>query len=109
MIQLVQHPEGVILPVRAHAAARTNAVKGEQGGALRVSVSQAPEKGKANKAIARLLCRTLNLKGSQLQLLSGDTASCKRFLVRDLTVDQLALRLQALPNPSGGTDRPTTN
>jgi uncharacterized protein len=96
VIALVGHGEGVVLPVRAHAAARTTAILGDQAGALKVAVTQAPEKGKANRAIARLLCESLALKRSQVCLVAGETSSRKRFLVRDLTVEQLSARLKTL-------------
>jgi uncharacterized protein YggU (UPF0235/DUF167 family) len=64
---------------------------------LSVSVIQVPEKGKANQAIVALLCKTLGLRASQLELLSGDAASQKRFLVRGVAPSALALRIdQAL-------------
>ena len=52
MIQLGQHAEGVILPVRAQPGARKARVLGEQAGALKVAVTAPPEDGRANKALA---------------------------------------------------------
>jgi hypothetical protein len=60
--QLEQHTEGVVLPVRANPRGRRNELRIAEGGILRVSVTQAPEKGKANKAIIELLSRELGLK-----------------------------------------------
>ena len=89
VIAIEPHPDGVILPVRAHAGARRNEIRGEQDGALKVSVTQAPEKGKANKAIIELLAKRLGLRKSQIELLSGETSPQKRFLVRAVTADVL--------------------
>jgi len=89
MLDLQPHSDGVILPVRAQAGARRNEVRGIQDRALKVCVTQAPEKGKANKAIAEVLARWLGMRKSQIELISGETASQKKFLVRDL--DQEAL------------------
>ena len=94
MIALESHPRGVILPVRAQPGSRKNELKGEHDGALKVAVTQIAEKGKANKAIIEVLCDALDLRKSQLELLSGDTSPQKRFLVTDITLDQLSLRLQ---------------
>ena len=94
MIALESHPRGVILPVRAQPGSRKNELKGEHDGALKVAVTQIAEKGKANKAIIAVLCDALDLRKSQLELLSGDTSAQKRFLVTDITLDQLSLRLQ---------------
>jgi uncharacterized protein (TIGR00251 family) len=94
MIALEEHREGTILPVRAHAGARRNEVRGEQAGSLQVSVTQAPEKGKANKAIIALLSEALSLRKSQFELLSGDTSPQKRFLVHDADPIDLQRRIQ---------------
>lgn len=95
-IQLSAHENGVILPVRAHAGARRNELRAGDDGLLRVSVTQAPEKGKANKAIVELLSRELGLKRSQIELLAGQTAAQKRFFIRDISQQELAGRLSAL-------------
>jgi uncharacterized protein YggU (UPF0235/DUF167 family) len=65
---------------------------------LKVSVTQAPEKGKANKAIQAVLAQELELRTSQLELVAGETASQKRFLVRGVKQEALASRLEALLN-----------
>lgn len=96
MIALEAHPEGTILPVKAHAAARRNAIRGEQAGALQVSVTQAPEKGKANKAIVALLADALGVRKSQIELVAGDTSREKRFLVRTVDRSTLARQLERM-------------
>jgi uncharacterized protein (TIGR00251 family) len=96
MIELESHAEGVILPVRAQAAARRNGIKGVHAGALQVMVTQAPEKGKANKAIIEVLAKSLGLKKSQFELISGETQPQKRFLVRAVAPDELAARVRTV-------------
>ncbi len=94
MIALQPHPEGTILPVRAHAGARRNQVRGEQEGMLKVSVTLAPEKGKANKAILELIADCLGLRKSQIEVLSGETSPHKRLLVRGIAAEELARRIE---------------
>ena len=94
MILLETHPQGTILPVRAHAGARRNGIHGEQAGSLQVSVTQAPEKGKANKAILTILAEAFSLRKSQFELLTGETSAQKRFLVREITPADLAGRIE---------------
>lgn len=94
MIALEAHAEGTILPVRAQPGARRNELRGEQDGMLKVCVTQIAEKGKANKALIEVLAKALSLRKSQLTLLSGETSSHKRFLVRGLSPAQLATLLQ---------------
>ena len=94
---LEPHADGTILPVRAHPGARRNELRGVQDGMLKVSVAQAPEKGKANKAIVELLSKKLGLKKSQIELIAGETSHQKRFLVRGIRHDELAERIRGLP------------
>lgn len=93
MIDLTPHAEGTVLPVRAQPNARKSAVLGERAGALRVGVTVAPERGKANEAIADVLAEALGCRPSQVVLLSGATARDKRFLVVGLDPDALRDRI----------------
>jgi uncharacterized protein len=93
MISLEPHADGVIIPVRAQPGSRKNELRGEHEGMLKVCVTQAPEKGKANKAIAEFLAKSLGLKKSQVELLAGETSHHKKFLVRGTTIDELAAKL----------------
>ena len=68
MIDLTPHAGGVVVPVLAQPGARKNAVLGERAGRLRVAVSAAPEKGKANAAVHDVLAEALGVKGSQISL-----------------------------------------
>lgn len=90
MIALEPHAEGTILPVRAQPGARRNEIRGEQDGMLKVCVTQVAEKGKANKALTEVLAKSLSLRKSQFDLLSGETSSQKRFLVRGIGPAELA-------------------
>ncbi|HEV3163740.1 MAG TPA: DUF167 domain-containing protein [Isosphaeraceae bacterium] len=96
MISLTAHPEGTILAVRAQPGSRKEAILGEHAGALRVAVQAAPERGKANAAIARLLADACGCRVSQVMLLSGDTTREKRFLLAGVTPDVLRQRLAGL-------------
>jgi uncharacterized protein YggU (UPF0235/DUF167 family) len=63
---------------------------------LKVAVTQAPEKGKANKAIEDFLSKLLGLRGSQISLQSGFTSRRKTFLIREISRDELQRRLQGI-------------
>lgn len=95
MLELAPHPEGVLLPVKARAGARGNSMRGVRQGKLLVSVTQAPEKGKANDAIVALLCAALGLKRSQVALAAGPASADKKFLIRGVTPTELAQRIEA--------------
>src|SRR5437764_4799274 len=96
MIVITEHPEGCVLPVRAQPGARKAGVLGEQAGALKVAVTAPPEDGRANKALVEALRELLELKRSQIELLSGQTSRDKRFLLRGVSVAALSVQLDAL-------------
>ncbi len=96
MLSLADHPEGCILPVRAQPGARKNAIQGEHGGALKVTVTARPQDGAANKAIIEVLREVLDLKRSQIELIAGAASRDKRFLIRGLTRQKLEERVRSL-------------
>ena len=96
MIALEERADGVLLLVKAQPAAHRNAIRGEQNSMLKISVTQAPEKGKANQAIIEVLAEELGLKRSQIELVSGETASQKKFLIRDCSLATLLERIKLL-------------
>jgi len=96
MIDLTDTPAGVLLSVQAQPKAKKNAVVGVHDGRLKVAVTQAPEKGKANDAILKLLGKSLGLKRSQLELVSGETSSKKVLRVTGIDADQLRDRIDRL-------------
>ena len=93
MIELSDHPAGAILPVRAQPGASRAGIRGEHGGALKVSVTQVAEKGKANQSLVETLAKGLGLQRSQIELLSGETQRDKKFLVHGITRDALAEKI----------------
>jgi uncharacterized protein len=82
MIAITEHAAGCILPVHAQPRARKAGILGEHAGTLKVAVTAPPEEGRANKALAELLAKTLGFKRSQVELLSGETSREKRFLIQ---------------------------
>ena len=95
MIDLSDHPEGVVLPVRAQPSAKRSGLCGEHNGALKVAVTQVAEKGKANQSLIETLANGLGLKRSQIELVSGQTQRDKRVLIRGITRAELAAALSA--------------
>ena len=81
MISIEESPDGILIPVRVSAGASRDRVIGEHAGALKVSVSAAPERGKANKAVCELIAKTLGISRSQVRLVSGETSRDKKLLV----------------------------
>ena len=96
MISITDHAEGCVLAVRAQAGARKDALLGEYASALKVAVTAPAESGRANEALIRVLSDALNLKRSQVDLLSGQSSRQKRFLLRGVRKPELESRLRRL-------------
>jgi uncharacterized protein (TIGR00251 family) len=95
MIHLTDNPEGIILPVRVRPGAKQAGIQGEHAGALKVSVTQPAEKGKANDALLETIADDLGLRRSQVELLSGQSQRDKRLLIRGISRNELAERIVA--------------
>lgn len=75
----------VVIRVKAVPGASRDAVAGMLGDRIKVRTSAAPEGGKANKAIAGLLARSLGIRDTQIELIGGQTNPEKRFQVRGVS------------------------
>jgi uncharacterized protein (TIGR00251 family) len=65
------------LRLRVSPGARSNAIVGRHGEGWKVRVTAAPEGGKANEAVLRLLAERLELPGKSLTLVSGPSSRDK--------------------------------
>ena len=81
------HPGGASLVVWVVPGARRTEIVGLHGDALRIRIAQPAERGRANKAVARLLSEEL---GVQVRLASGASSRRKRFVVAGMSVGELA-------------------
>jgi uncharacterized protein (TIGR00251 family) len=91
-LDLTETEGGIRLRLRVKAGGRGNAVLGTHAGALKVSVTAAPEKGKANRALIALLAERLDLPTSSIELLSG-AGSPDKVVRIPLDADELLRRL----------------
>lgn len=71
---------GARIAVRVTPRAARNAVT-QDGDLIRVSVTTAPQDGKANAAVIRLLAKSLGIAPSRLRLLRGAAGRDKLFAV----------------------------
>ena len=83
---------GTRLRLRVRAGARRNAIAGVHDGALKIEVTNAREKGKANRAVLRLLAEALDLPVSALLFLWGTTSRSKT-IIAPLDGDEIRKRL----------------
>lgn len=95
-IPLTTDRSGVLLPVRAQPGARRTGVVSVHAGRLKVAVSVAPEKGKANAALVEALADAFDLRKSQVELVSGQTSNQKVFRLTGVTIEIIRDRLEIL-------------
>ena len=84
-------------PVTRQSASwcQKNGITSEHDGALKVSVTHAAEKRKANTALARVIALEPGLNNSQLDLNSDTRLTHKSFVVTGLEFTKLNNRSQA--------------
>jgi len=63
--------------VKAKTNAKINSVEKLSDGRFKVSVTSAPERGKANQAILKLISKFLSIPKSRLKIVSGVIAKNK--------------------------------
>lgn len=97
MLDLTVEDDALLLPVAAQPKAKKNAVVGVHGGRLKVAVTAAPEQGKANAALLKVLAKALGLKRSQVELVAGRTSRDKTFRITGVDAAALRKRLDDFP------------
>ena len=75
-------PGGAVIPVKVVPGSSRDRVVGVLGDSLKIATSAAPEKGKANAAVAKILAEALGVDSRRVELVSGPTSPRKEFLVQ---------------------------
>jgi uncharacterized protein len=81
------------LQLRVSPGAGRTQVVGRHGAAWKVRVTAAPEGGRANDAVVRLLADTLNLSRRDVDIVSGHAARDKVVSVAGIDADEIERRL----------------
>jgi uncharacterized protein (TIGR00251 family) len=76
--------------------ASNSAIKGWMGDALKIRVSAAPEKGKANKEVLAIMSKALSVQISELSLISGQTSPHKTIEILGLPQEEVEGRIAAV-------------
>ncbi|CAG1770206.1 hypothetical protein BAC2_00891 [uncultured bacterium] len=79
----------------APKAARAR-IMGEHAGALKLAVTEAPERGKANAAVVELLARELGVPKKHISIVHGETSQDKVVEIAGFAGDAAALELALL-------------
>lgn len=93
MFYINQNAAGVTFAVRVHPRAKKNAITGEIGDALKVSLTTAPAEGRANDACIEFFARILKVPRSSVTIASGQTSRHKVLRVAGVTAQYVQDRL----------------
>ncbi len=86
-------PAGATFAVTVHPRAKKNAITGEAGDALKLSLTAPPADGKANHACIEFFAGLLRVPRSSVTIASGLSSRNKVILVAGISVEDLRMRL----------------
>ena len=94
MVAIQNSPNGATFAVKVHPCAKKNAITGEVGGALKLSLTAPPVDGKANDACIEFFARLLKVPRSSVTIAAGQTSRNKVIHVAGLPADEVRQRLK---------------
>lgn len=84
---------GASLTIKLHPRAKKNAITGEVGDALKVSLTAPPVDGKANQGCIEFFAELLKVPRSSVTIASGQTSRRKVIRVTGLSAEEIRKRL----------------
>ena len=93
MVPLQETTLGVTFAVKVHPRAKKNAITGELGDALKLSLTAAPVEGRANEACIEFFANLLKVPRSSVTIASGQNSRRKVIRVAGLSAAELGRRL----------------
>ena len=85
---------GAVISVKVVPGASRDRLVGVLGGCLKVTTSAAPQKGRANAAVAKTLAGALGVDRRRVKLIAGRTRPRKEFRIANLSAANLRRRLR---------------
>jgi uncharacterized protein len=93
VISIRQSNGGVTFAVRVHPRAKKNAITGELGDALKVSLTSPPVEGRANEACIEFFAKLLKVPHCSVTIASGQTRRGKLIRVSGLSAEELRSKM----------------
>ncbi|MGA2376171.1 MAG: DUF167 domain-containing protein [Candidatus Sulfotelmatobacter sp.] len=93
MISLQESAGAVTFAVKIHPRARKNAITGEFGNALKLSLTSPPVDGRANRACIEFFAKLLMVPRSSVTIASGQTSREKLIRVSGLSAEEVRRRI----------------
>jgi uncharacterized protein (TIGR00251 family) len=95
LIPIQESGVGVTFAVKVHPRARKNAITGELGSALKLSLTSPPIDGKANEACIEFFAKLLKVPRSSVTIASGQTSRAKVIRVAGISVEEVRKRIHS--------------
>jgi len=89
MFQIRERRDGVSLVVRVHPRAKKNAITGEFGDALKVSLTAPAIEGRANDACIEFFSKLLKVPRSSVTIASGQSSRNKVIRVAGISAAEV--------------------
>jgi uncharacterized protein len=86
---------GVSFAVKIVPGSSRTSIEGSYDGMLKVKVAAPPQKGKANKELIAFLAKTLDIRKSDVRIVSGTTNPVKLLEIRNIDAAKLEDCLEA--------------
>ena len=93
MITIEESSQGVSFAVKVHPRAKKNAITGELGDALKLSLTTPPVEGRANEACVTFFAKLLKVPLSSVTIASGQTSRNKVIRIVGLPAEDVRRRL----------------
>ena len=95
MIAIQDTPAGATFSIKIHPRARKNAITGELGDALKLSLTAPPLEGRANDACIEFFANLLNVPRSSVTIASGQKSRMKVIRIAGVSADELQEKLRS--------------
>lgn len=92
-LEIKELDDGVVFKTKIVPGSSRTTLSGLLDGMLKIKVSAAPEKGKANQSVIEFLARQLGVKKNSIEIISGTTKSHKSIKVSDMSAQTLLKKL----------------
>jgi uncharacterized protein (TIGR00251 family) len=92
MIPIHDDDGGASFAVKVHPRAKKNAIAGELGDALKVSLTAPPVEGRANEACIEIFANLLKVPRSSVTIASGQKSRRKVIRVVGLSAEEITKR-----------------
>ena len=93
MFEVRDTTSGATLAIKVHPRAKKNAITGEVGDALKVSLTAPPVEGRANEACIEFFAKLLNVPRSSVTIAAGQNSRNKVIRVAGLSAEEVRERL----------------